>query len=146
MLPFAGPGLNIYNSDTYHMAILIGTWQYFLHTNDKVFLTGIWSRYTKAMAFITAKIDGTGSIFVTGTEDWGRVGQGEHNTEAQMLLYKTLTSGVSMATWWGDSNLASTCAGQAKTLKAEINAAYWDAGAGYVSALIANFLKSPNNI
>ncbi|KAH8669670.1 bacterial alpha-L-rhamnosidase domain protein [Tricladium varicosporioides] len=130
MLPFAGPGLNIYNSDTYHMAVLIGTWQYFLYTNDKTFLTGIWSRYTRAMAFITAKIDSTGSIFVTGTEDWGRVGQGEHNTEAQMLLYKTLTTGASMATWWGDSALASAWTAQAKTLKAEINSVYWNPAVG----------------
>ncbi|RDL31078.1 Bacterial alpha-L-rhamnosidase protein [Venustampulla echinocandica] len=129
-LPFAGPGLYIYNSDTYHMATLIGTYDYFLYTNDRDFMSGVWNKYKLAMAYITGKIDKTGSIWVTGTEDWGRVGQGEHNTEAQMLLYKTLTSGSQIATWQGDSALSSNWSSLAATLKKEINSAYWDASVG----------------
>lgn len=114
------------------MATLIGTYEYFLFTNDKAFLSGIWNRYKSAMSYITAKIDKTGSIWVTGTEDWGRVGQGEHNTEAQMLLYKTLTSGSQLATWQGESALSKDWTSLAETLKKEINSAYWDASVGYV--------------
>jgi len=29
-LPFAGPGINIYGSDNYHMATMIGTYDYFM--------------------------------------------------------------------------------------------------------------------
>ncbi|KAF4635740.1 hypothetical protein G7Y89_g2358 [Cudoniella acicularis] len=129
-LPFAGPGLYIYQSDTYHMATMIGTYQYFLFSNDKTFLSGIWTKYKLAMTYITAKIDSTGSIYVTGDNDWGRVGQGQHNTEAQMLLYKTLTSGTSLATWMGESALASNLTTLANTLKAEINSAYFDTSVG----------------
>ncbi|KAG9238053.1 glycoside hydrolase family 78 protein [Amylocarpus encephaloides] len=129
-LPFAGPAINIYNSDTYHMSVLIGTFEYFLYTNDKGFLSGIWDRFTRAMTYITAKIDSSGSIYVTGTDDWGRIGQGAHNTEAQMLMYRTLITASALATWQGDSALASQWTGQASTLKVQINSAYWDAGAG----------------
>ncbi|CAG8971491.1 hypothetical protein HYALB_00002075 [Hymenoscyphus albidus] len=129
-LPFAGPGINIYNSDTYHMATLIGTHDYFLYTNDKAWLSGVWDRYKKAMAFITAKVDNTGSIYVTGTDDWGRVGQGAHNTEAQMIMYKTLVTGSSLATWQGEADLAKKWTDQAATIKGQINSVYWDASAG----------------
>lgn len=114
------------------MATLIGTYDYFLYTNDKAFLSGIWDKYKKAMAFITAKIDSTGSLYVTGTDDWGRVGQGAHNTEAQMLMYRTLITASSLAIWRGEAALSKTWTGQAATIKKQINSAYWDASAGYV--------------
>lgn len=47
------------------------------------------------MKFITAKIDGTRMLNVTGTNDWGRLNHGGYNTEADMLIYRTLvTTGV----------------------------------------------------
>lgn len=36
-LPFAGPAINIYNSDTYHMATMIGTFEYLLFSNHTTF-------------------------------------------------------------------------------------------------------------
>ncbi|KAF8858209.1 Six-hairpin glycosidase [Acephala macrosclerotiorum] len=129
-LPFAGPGINIYGSDTYHMATLIGTYDYFLWTNDKTWLTTIYPKYKSAMEFITAKIDSTGMLSVTGTNDWGRLTQGGHNTEANMLLYKVLTSGSQIATWAGDSNSSSTWSSQAANLKAAVNANNYAASVG----------------
>lgn len=114
------------------MATLIGTYDYLLYTNDMNFLNGIWSKYQSAMSFITAKIDSTGMLDVTGTNDWGRMSQGGHNTEANMLMYKVLTSGSSVATWAGDSSLSSSWASMAATLKAAVNANNWDPSVGYV--------------
>ena len=74
-LPFAGPAINIYNSDTYHMATMIGTYDYFLFTNDTSFLGAIYSKYPTAMSFIASKIDNTGMLDVTGVSDWGRLSQ-----------------------------------------------------------------------
>ena len=146
-LPFAGPYINIYGSDTYHMITLIGTYEYLLYTNDMSFLNGIWSKYQLAMEFITAKIDSTGMLDVTGTNDWGRLSQGGHNTEANMLMYKTLTSGSSIATWAGNSSLSSSWASIAATLKAAVNKDNWDASVGYaflsdhhLNAVFANLL------
>ncbi len=131
-LPFAGPGINIYGSDTYHMATLIGSYDYFLWTNDQGWLSTIYPKFQKAMAFITAKIDSTGLLDVTGTNDWGRLAQGGHNSEANMLMYKVLTSGSQLATWAGDSSSSSTWSKQAATLKAAVNELNYDAAAGYV--------------
>jgi hypothetical protein len=112
------------------MSTLIGSHDYFLHTNDRDFLDIIWSKHILAVDFITQKIDSSGSLSVTGTEDWGRIGQGGHNTEAQMLLYRTLRTAGAMATWKGDNTRAGTWWAQSDKLKGIINSAYWDAGAG----------------
>jgi uncharacterized protein (DUF608 family) len=47
----------------------IGTYNYFLHTNDIAFLTTNWPKYERAMRFILAKVDATGLLNVTGTRD-----------------------------------------------------------------------------
>ncbi|KAH7379772.1 glycoside hydrolase family 78 protein [Cadophora sp. MPI-SDFR-AT-0126] len=129
-LPFAGPGINIYGSDTYHMATLIGTYDYYLWTADQSWLSTIYPKYQRAMAFITGKIDSTGLLKVTGTNDWGRVNQGGYNTEANMLIYKVLTSGSQLATWAGDSASSTTWQGMAETLKSAVNRMNFDSAAG----------------
>lgn len=132
-LPFAGPGLNIFGSDTYHMATLIGTYDYFLFTNDESFISANWGKYKLGMDYITAKIDSSGLLDVTSTNDWGRLTQGGRNTEANMLLYRTLVTGSALANWTGDSDSASTWATQAATLKTAVNDLNWDASVGYGS-------------
>ncbi|KAL5327625.1 hypothetical protein ACEPPN_005326 [Leptodophora sp. 'Broadleaf-Isolate-01'] len=129
-LPFAGPGINIYGSDTYHMATLIGTYDYYLWTADQGWLNTIYPKYQRAMAFITGKIDGTGLLSVTGTNDWGRVSQGGHNTEANMLMYEVLTSGSQLATWAGDSASSTSWVKMAATLKTAVNKLNFDSAAG----------------
>jgi uncharacterized protein (DUF608 family) len=103
------------------MATLIGTYDYFLFTNDKAFLSGIYPKFQKAMSYITAKIDNTGMLDVTGLDDWGRLSQGGHNTEANMLMYRTLTTASALAGWNGDSSSASSWSSMAETLKAAVN-------------------------
>ncbi|POS82749.1 hypothetical protein EPUL_005691, partial [Erysiphe pulchra] len=106
-LPFAGPKINIYNSDTYHMITLIASYDYFLWTNDKEWIGNIYStKYKKAMYFITNKIDKTGMLFVTDKEDWGRLSQGGYNTQANLLLYKVLVTGSKIAGWMNDTTQA----------------------------------------
>jgi hypothetical protein len=55
-LPFAGPPVNFYGSDTYHMFTLIGTYEYVLHSGDMAFLTANWAGITLAINYIAAKI------------------------------------------------------------------------------------------
>lgn len=115
------------------MATLIGTYDYFLFTNDKDFLSGNWDRYKAGMKFITDKIDGSGLLNVTGTNDWGRrASQGAHNTEANMFLYQALTAGSALANWTGDAASASAWSSLAATLKTAVNKLNWDASVGYV--------------
>ena len=71
---------------------------------------------------------------VTGTNDWGRLTQGGHDYEANMLLYKVVKSGSSLATWMNDSSLSNSWLALTATLKAAVNNASnnWDATAGSV--------------
>ncbi|KUJ15977.1 glycoside hydrolase family 78 protein [Mollisia scopiformis] len=111
-LPMAGPPLSFYGSDTYHMSSIIGTYEYIVYSGDTEFLTRNWRKIKLAIQFVTAKIDSTGILFA----------QGGHNTQANALMYKTLTAGSALANWTGDNNLARRWKSQAAVLKNKINA------------------------
>ncbi|CAK7202238.1 hypothetical protein SEUCBS139899_004960 [Sporothrix eucalyptigena] len=107
--PEAGPPLLQQGSDTYHMWTMIGTYNYVLYTNDTAFLARNWAGYQRAMAFITAKqadetpSSASGLLHVTGVRDWARLDVGTNMTEAQVILYHTLTTGAQLAAWLGDN-------------------------------------------
>jgi hypothetical protein len=77
-LPFAGPAAFFYSSDTYHLATMLGTYEYILWTNDGPWINYVYPKYKAAMAFIIGKMDSSGMLYVTGTNDWGRLEQGGH--------------------------------------------------------------------
>ncbi|MFC5946387.1 hypothetical protein ACFPZ4_33800, partial [Micromonospora harpali] len=56
-LPYAGPMLNKYGSDTYHMWTLATTWDYYLYTGDRGWLGGIWEDYKQGVDFISQKVN-----------------------------------------------------------------------------------------
>lgn len=87
-LPESGPPLSQTGSDTYHMWTLIGTHNYFLYSGDIEWLATVWNNYTKAVGFVTNKVDSSGLMDVTGLRDWARLGGGGHNAEGNALLYK----------------------------------------------------------
>jgi len=122
------------------MATMIGTYDYYLFTKDDAFLSGIWAKYEAALSFIRNKIDSTGMLDVTGDNDWGRLQQGGHNTEANMLIYQVLITASSLATWVNATDLASGLLSTAATLKAAINSNLYDVSAGYV--LSSTFMKT----
>ncbi|OGE57769.1 hypothetical protein PENARI_c001G09197 [Penicillium arizonense] len=124
----SGPPLSQKNSDTYHMWSMIGTYNYVLYTNDTDFLLQNWESYQHAMKFIYGKVTyPSGLLNVTGTRDWARWQQGYNNSQAQMILYHTLNTGASLASWAGDTtNLSSTWTSQAADLKEAINTYCWD--------------------
>ena len=129
-LPYAGPEVNFYGSDTYHLWTLVGTYNYALYSGDKAWFDGIWSQYKQGVTFSTNKIDGNGLLNVTGTGDWARGDQGGENIEANALLYRVLTTGTLLAQIEGDTTLATTYANQAANIKTKINSTLWDARAG----------------
>ncbi|KAK3116157.1 hypothetical protein LTR53_003766 [Teratosphaeriaceae sp. CCFEE 6253] len=119
--PEAGPPLLQQGSDTYHMWTMIGTYNYILYTNDTAFLTAYWAQYQFAMEYIHSKVlQPLGLLNVTGTRDWARSQQGGNNTEANMILYRTLTTGSPLAQWAGNDTLAGTYASRAETLATNI--------------------------
>jgi len=109
---------------------MIGTYDYVLYSNDLDFLSSYWSKYELAMTFITAKLDSTGMLDVTGTNDWGRLTQGGHNTEANMLMYRTLITGSTLATWANQTSLSASWAALASTLQASVYNHNFDTSVG----------------
>jgi hypothetical protein len=95
-----------------------GTIQDFLELN--------WPQYQFAMQYITAKVDISGLLNVTGTRDWARWQQGFHNTEANAILYHTLVTGSKLAQMREDPPLASTWTSQAASLASSINSRCFD--------------------
>ena len=101
-LPFAGPQVNFYGSDTYHLWTLIGTANYYQYSHDRPWLDSEWANYRRALAFSLAKVQPDGLMSVTGTADWARSDQGGENIEANALLYQALTTGAALAAAEGD--------------------------------------------
>jgi len=46
---------------------------------DKAYLQSLWTKWKLALEFSMSKIDSSGLMNVTLTNDWGRLGQGGHN-------------------------------------------------------------------
>ena len=129
-LPYAGPEVNFYGSDTYHMWTLIGTANYYQYSHDKAWLDSEWSNYKRAVAFSLGEVGSDGLMTVQGAADWGRSDQGGENIEANALLYQTLATGAQLATIEGDSADAASWAATAAAVKTAINATLWDNAAG----------------
>jgi hypothetical protein len=126
-LPEAGPPLLQQGSDTYHMWTLIGTYYYMLYTNDTAFLDANWQSYEKAIEYTLAKVlQPLGLLNVTGTRDWARVTQGGNNTEANVILYHTLTTGAKLAAWQNLPSLSDDYRSQADRLAESIHTHLWD--------------------
>ncbi|PBP16577.1 bacterial alpha-L-rhamnosidase domain protein [Diplocarpon rosae] len=132
-LPMAGPPLNFFGSDTYHMASLIGTYEYLLYSGDMDFFACHWAHVRHTIAFVTDKLDrASGALYVTGTGDWGRYAHGGLNTAANAMMFRTLITGAWMAGWQGDPVLAARWEEMADTLKASVNSPTynWDPTGG----------------
>ncbi|KAJ7733701.1 Six-hairpin glycosidase [Mycena metata] len=125
-LPESGPPLSQLGSDTYHMWSMIGTHNYYLYSGDIAWLQNLWTNYTKAVAFLEAKVDPTvGLMNVTGLRDWARLGGGGFNAEGNAILYRALLTSASLASALNLTSLAAAWTANATTLKANFNAAFW---------------------
>ena len=133
MLPTVGPPINFYSSDVYHMSTLIGTYDYILFSNDTALLNGIWDKYKLAVGYIAGKIDSSGMFNLDSNfaSSWGKsVLDSGHTTDANMLVYRSLTVAAALADLQGESDTASGWRSQADTLKTAINAGNFDSGTG----------------
>jgi hypothetical protein len=129
--PEAGPPLLQQNSDTYHMWTMIGTYNYMLYKNDAAFVQRNWEKYLKAMSFIYGKVDTSGLLNQTGTRDWARWQTGFNNTEANVILYHTLTTSAKVATWLNDTTgVVDLWTKRAAALRDAINRHCFDANYG----------------
>ncbi|ORY61294.1 Six-hairpin glycosidase-like protein [Pseudomassariella vexata] len=130
--PFSGPPLMATGSDTYHMWTLIGTYNYVLYSDDTDFLRANWESYIAAMSFILDQVTDSGLLFVkSDTADWGRFDANGTLTSAQSLLYRSLVTGATLASWLGDTDgQGETWLQKASEIQDLTNAKLWDASAG----------------
>ncbi|MET0493698.1 MAG: discoidin domain-containing protein, partial [Actinoplanes sp.] len=129
-LPYAGPQVNFYGSDTDHLWSLIGTAGYYQYTHDRPWLDAEWAGYLRAVNYILAQVDTDGLLIVRGANDWARGNQGGKNIAANSLLHQTLVTGAELATVRGETGLAATWTTAAAKLKAAVNGVLWDDAAG----------------
>lgn len=130
LLPWGGPPIDLYVSDTYHTWTLVETATYYELTSDRAWLQAIWPRFRKGLAFIDAKIDSRGLLAVTLPNDWARSGMGGENIEANAILYRALVGAQLLARAMGDNRLANRAGQTATTLAAAINRWLWDPAVG----------------
>ena len=129
--PEAGPPLLQQGSDTYHMWTMIGTYNYILYTNDTQLLIQNYARYLRAMDYVYGKVhEPSGLLNVTGIRDWARWQQGFNNSEANMILYRTLLTGADLASWVGDDANSTLYTERAANLSTAINQYCWDGSYG----------------
>ncbi|KAJ7626201.1 Six-hairpin glycosidase [Roridomyces roridus] len=125
-LPESGPPLSQLGSDTYHCWTLVGTYNYFLYTGDLAWIEDIWANYTKAVAFVEAKVSPTNGLMnVTGLRDWARQGGGGFNAEGNAILYRVLTTASFLAAAQNLTDLAEAWTANATALKSAFNTAFW---------------------
>lgn len=129
-LPYAGPELNKYGSDTYHLWTLAASWDYYRYTGDAGWVSGVWDRYKKAVDYTSAKVDAKGLLSITGTSDSVRILAKGENLIANVLLWRVLDTGSQLARTQGDTGLAESYAQRAAALRTAINANFWDDAAG----------------
>ncbi|MBA9004932.1 alpha-L-rhamnosidase-related protein [Thermomonospora cellulosilytica] len=129
-LPYAGPMLNKYGSDTYHLWTLAASWDYYLYTADRAWLAQVWDDYTQAVDYSLAKVNARGLLSITGTSDSVRILAKGENLIANVLLWRVLTTGSQLAAAQGEAGRAADYAARADALRTAIDTHLWDEAAG----------------
>jgi hypothetical protein len=125
--PATGPGVF---ADAYHLDALVATAQYLVDSGDRHWLDAHWSQYLAGLRYAEGKTLPNGVFLVTGPLDWARSDQGGINLEANVLMYRSLITCVTLAGWRHEDAIAQDCRQRAQKLKAEANRLLWDDAAG----------------
>lgn len=130
--PYCGPNLNCGTvSDTYHLWTLIASADYYRDTRDRAWLDSHWPAYKAGIRFSVGKIDANGLLRVTLLKDWGRIVplSGE-NLAPNVLLYRALVLGATLASEENDTATEQQYASKAAALKHNVISVLWDESAG----------------
>lgn len=130
LLPYSGPQMNDYGSDTYHLWTLVGTGLYHRYTGDTAWVRSIWPKYVKAIDLSLGKVDGTGLLNVSEHHDWFDSRGTGHKITANSLLHEALTAGAKLSDAQGDPARAFTWRQRAASLKSAVNTRLWNPAAG----------------
>ncbi|MGW2841348.1 alpha-L-rhamnosidase-related protein [Streptomyces sp. NPDC001493] len=129
------PGDTTTYSATYSMYFVTGLASYYLHTGDKAFVAREWPVVQRQLAWNATRLDANG-LFATraGVDgaDWDFYDRdkGGEVSAYNILYYKTLLDGASLAVAAGDASQAAAYEADAEALKAHINERLYDAESG----------------
>ncbi|MFL6100496.1 MAG: hypothetical protein ACJ71T_11135 [Actinomycetales bacterium] len=127
-LPYAGPPLKMYGSDTYHMWALLATSTYIKYSDDSDFATSIWAHYQTSLGYVLARLDDSNLFSVGHGDDWETANaiSGE-SLEASALAYGVLRGAAFVArTYANDPSAAATYDTKADAVRDAINRRLWD--------------------
>lgn len=131
-LPYAGPEIGFYRSDTYHMWTLLATAEQVENTGDEEWLQRVWPDYRAGLDYIRAKVGDRDLLWIDETNDTtheSRIPDGEESM-ANVLYWRLLTTGSELARLVGDAGLASDMEAESWRVAAAIDRWLWDEEAG----------------
>ncbi|MDZ5619780.1 alpha-L-rhamnosidase-related protein [Nocardioides bizhenqiangii] len=130
-LPYAGPELSFYRSDTYHLWTLLATAEQYANTADLAWLQEVWPHYLAGLDYIRAKVGGRDLLYIDQTNDTtheSRIPDGEESM-ANVLYWRLLTTGARLAAD-ADAGLAADLEAEAVRVAGAIDRHLWDEEAG----------------
>ena len=124
-------------SASYSMYYVLGLASYYLYTGDTDFVNSQWSVVQSELAWNATQLDSRG-LFITNKDDGNDWDFYDNDTkpktgavtEVNMIYYKSLTDGATLATAAGQSSLAANYTSQAAALKKAINTYLFNSGKG----------------
>lgn len=131
-LPYAGPQIGFYRSDTYHMWTLLATAENYENTADADWLAEVWPSYLAGLDYIRAKAGERDLLVIDETNDTtheSRIPDGEE-AMANVLYWRLLATGADLATDHGAGELAGELRGEADRVAAAIDRHLWDEQTG----------------
>ncbi len=131
-LPYAGPEIGFYRSDTYHMWTLLATAEQMENTDDRDWLRSVWPAYVAGLDYIRDKVGDRDLLFIDETNDTtheSRIPDGEESM-ANVLFWRVLTTGAELATQMEQSEVSAELLTEADRVRSAIDRHLWDEEAG----------------
>lgn len=131
-LPYAGPELSFYRSDTYHLWTLLATAENHENTADDAWLAEVWPSYVAGLDYIRAKAGDRDLLVLDETNDTShesRIPDGEE-AMGNVLYWRLLTTGSELAAERGDAALATELLEESVRVAAAIDRHLWDEETG----------------
>ena len=128
------PGTTGAYSASYSIYFVLGLGDYYLYSGDTSFVDQELSVVKGELAWNASQLDSNGLLVTDSNDnaDWDFYDSGKNGevTEYNLLYYKALLDGATLASAAGDSSDASTYTNDAAALKAAINAHLYNSSTG----------------
>ena len=128
------PGTTASYSASYSTYFVLGLADYYLYSGDTAFVQQQWPTVQAELAWSASQLDANGLLATNGSDnaDWDFYDGGKNGevTEYNLLYYKSLLDGATLAAAAGDSAQAAAYTTDAANLKTAINANLYNSATG----------------